>query len=335
MRFFGTYFLLVFWMMPFSWGASIEARLQSLPTAVSGTLSPFVLAIDGVVVHQESEEATDLILDGKFLNLETSPTRPFYFKSTADGYLFTVKKPDAKLGNVSVVLPRIVRVTLGEGTSREIHLTFEETTDLVLDGKTILIDEGSATLSPLLGASWEDSMHTLELNNKSSGLSRIYNLEILPKPKSPRQSVAVGVGGDGMRPAPAYYLGYQRAYDTRWSWIAYSVFGGQSGRQFVSLGVRGGRQLLRKWHRKGYGSWLEAGAFFRMGLENWSGYYFLGTSENKVGLQSGVYSRTELLEFKNFTFGLHFQYSVLDTTTLSSVGESMRMGAWLEMGYFW
>src|SRR5438067_2358133 len=88
-------------------GQDSQAHWLMVPSLVSGTLSPFLLAVDGQPLRREREEATAIYLNDTLIHSNSDTHRSFFVKTDSDVLRFRVRLRSGTMRELPfLVLPR-------------------------------------------------------------------------------------------------------------------------------------------------------------------------------------------------------------------------------------
>jgi hypothetical protein len=311
--------------------ASFKATYTKVPTTISGTLSPFVVAVDGELVAEGGKERQTLTINGVTFTTKKKEHGPFFFKTESDELSFS-DLPE-------ITLPKIEDVSVEEG--KVVIQTSSNVTDLFFDKKPLKRNREKRFLVPSAKAKFFESDHIIELRTKDRFSMRIYNLffekKEEPPPEKPKESPKPEPPPIVLSNDPFANLGYcvfdsDRRYvhvgggmnwGARFTASAYLEFGLPDYSEWYhwGFGARTGYQLWRQTTGKNDAIWIEIGISTRLYVihqnrwevkarHTFTNYSIPG---KRGAFIAGPYLKLEPLRLGSFGMGLSLETDVINT----------------------
>lgn len=291
-----------------------EATWTKVPTLISGTLEPFVLAIDGVIISRKKK--AKLLLGDAYIETKNESNQPFFTRVESDVLKLTIEESSKEI--LEIKLPTLNKVAV---ESSQIHFYLNDTEKIMVQGGAYPVQEGRAVIP-------RDEIKnlselTLELVSKYSrtyilSLTEIEPLEDLSKDQRVTFSFGDNSGSDR--------FGWHLAYGIHWlNRVSFEARGSVvfrtqgSYEEVYALLVSTGYQLFRRGEGPRRGTWLEGGLWLSQTWITYKAEWVSPTDGQTYrheypmnGMQSGVYIRSEPIRIGFFGFSMKILYRLND-----------------------
>lgn len=143
-------------------------------TAISGTLTPFVLAVDGRVIEKRNVHVTELVLNGRPVPSRSENGNPFFIKSREDALIFIASTREGEVIRLPrIKLPHVVSASRTGATAR---LEFKDVRAAKMNGVPIKIVKNVANITIPETTLTTSDTHYLELQPLVAVPKRVYNV---------------------------------------------------------------------------------------------------------------------------------------------------------------
>lgn len=321
-----------------------EAKLSPVPTTLSGTLRPLVLAVDGQTRVEEKGDALELTVNGQKIDADESEHSRFFVRTDTDELKVTASMKEGGIREIlNLRLPRAevvgiegpaVRLAVS-GEVREVRI--DDTAIELRNGQFVYADPGAPT--------GEKSLHSLEVSPGPKAAGRLYNLALVTeKPESSVEETTRALLGMSMSRSMQYFqLGLGFGLPSDWELMLCGEFGFGWHRQYRSDGsLVDSRTSINRLavsfvaNKEVFGHWLAVGGIGRWAFRHTYGW--MGTTNpsepfamnaNYSGVQLGVDVRVEPIRWGGF--GLSAR---IDGIVISTIPDS-RIYFTLEFNWHW
>lgn len=297
-------------------GHRLEVRWAPVPVALSGTLDPWLLTLDGAQIEAREEGFAAVLLGGNEVERQALPHAPFFARSDADELKISARSRKGSVVELRALKLPVLR-SLRLGDSGMLLATLDGVFDeFHWDGRlramTVLPDGAREVELPVDGKSLaeEGGSHYVELRGAPLAPGRTYNIEFSGTRmlEFPDQYLGIGVGdgfvGGGLS------LSFARELWRRWRAGIY-----------VNKGKEYGSYETSSWDNSGYSARIRGGYFpfrasrrlfdarrFEAGLvvgmdwyhREWHDTRWGGSSGSEDGRSSftGIFARWEPLRWR-------------------------------------
>jgi hypothetical protein len=305
---------------------------QVIPTIVSGSLTPLVLSIDGIVILKSDEKILSIQVEDRTYQKKKMGKAPIYQKITSDKFTIVFNWKEKEKEERVFELPTLLDLQF-KGKTFDVKIS-ENTHSITLNGKDIQTEVTTQELAKVF---------VFELKRNEPPLTRLYNVTvdvIPPPPQIIRQEIPLHVSYSVLEDVRRWvHLGAGIYLPSRWAFSGYvevslpvkNVWGR------FAVGARAGYQILRETDGDNDPIWLESGLSVRTVFRYIDGYALKLWGEGRnssygnaqSGLQAGPYLKTVPLRFKNWGLGFTIETEIF-MNTLSSGGATITL---LELYY--
>lgn len=156
-----------------------EATVLMLPSLISGSLSPLVIAVDGKKIISSKDRYSGLELNGAKLKITRGKAVTFHAQTNEDVLHFmAVTAKGARKELPAIELPKLERVAL-DGT--EVVLSIAASAqEVTFDGVPVVLKGGMGRVEVPEDASWFVSLHSIQVKSRGAIPDRSFNVQFSP-----------------------------------------------------------------------------------------------------------------------------------------------------------
>lgn len=335
----------------------IEQSLHAVPVAISGTLSPQAIAINGKEVPAVKNDLSALLLNGKPVTTESDSTRSFY--ATTDQDEIMLEGVDEKGVRTEIFKRKLPSIRSIDVEDEKVSFRMEgEIGSFTLDGKEISqkAKTGSGEWPLPADREWINRPHVVELQSPA-GDGRLYNLNFSEwRSQLLREQIAAfGFGGiprGKMGSESGYGFHFWSSWENRLA-VGLSAYYGAGTYHNVNSGTYG--TVSSDDNSKIWGIGIRGGVYPFLAGQSWfdlrrlivgldldfahenhlmsgtsSAYGAFNNEDSDSFWNAGVFVREEPMRWRQF--GVAF---ALENIFYRSYPNGGNMRADLEFGYHW
>lgn len=310
----------------------LDATLSGVATAVSGKMSPLVIAVDGKKVIKEDVTIVELTVNGQPVTPKKKEKgKPFFIRTEGDTLQMKAKTADGESLSWDFPLPTLA---LAEATSETISFEIQgKTAAITVDGAAIRRRGDSASWKVPAGHAAFAKARVVELIVGKGKPGRLYNLRLTARPvvveaepaREPAANVRDGAsaldfrvsqvsvfqksGGNSFSPMvswnPSYFMSQDFSIGLG---VSLSYFKAATGTKFLAYSVEGCLQFIFEDFGLGLGG----------GIQSWVNY---GGTKALASLDLSYLFSQPLLDFADrVVVGYSAFFSVPDASHEIRVG---------------